>query len=478
MQDQSQSCPSCRANKYNNPQLKLMVNVCGHSLCENCVEVLFARGSGLCVQCKTPIRKANFRYQLFEDPLVQKEVELRKKILTDFNKREDDFDSLEEYDIYLEKIEEIVFNLMNDVDVDETKRYIEQYKKENKDIIKRNRLRPSASMAFYEAELEREASLQEQREREDQTRRDNLTRPANPSQANTTTTGSHNPTEAYPTPASALPTDRRDLTTPFTALKRPPLSTYARPIPPSELSRTRPPAPPSQFAYPTPISAMPGRVDFDRGFLPPAPPSAFNSTTPMVTPVSAMPGMGTMSAWNLSAHHTIHLPPRGTQPRQQDTVLIPSRGQSSRASSTGAVGNGSTTLPAPFKYEPYMPDMCGPNPPGENHVRWSDLVELYQDSVIRPLRGLLPEDDWKFDSLTSASGMRVKAEPDTESIPQQQLIKSEYGVSLKPEDESMDVSKPVIRRGISYHLPRGACGIAPKVFLERCVQESRCGLFL
>ncbi|KAA0193097.1 CDK-activating kinase assembly factor MAT1 [Fasciolopsis buskii] len=142
MLDQSQSCPSCRANKYNNPQLKLMVNVCGHSLCENCVEVLFARGSGLCVQCKTPIRKANFRYQLFEDPLVQKEVELRKKILTDFNKREDDFDSLEEYDLYLEKIEEIVFNLMNDVDVDETKRYIEQYKKENKDIIKRNRLRP------------------------------------------------------------------------------------------------------------------------------------------------------------------------------------------------------------------------------------------------------------------------------------------------------------------------------------------------
>ncbi|VDP86185.1 unnamed protein product [Echinostoma caproni] len=131
----------CRANKYNNPQLKLMVNTCGHSLCENCVEVLFARGSGLCVQCKTPIRKANFRYQLFEDPLVQKEVELRKKILSDFNKREDDFDSLEDLFPRLSN-DVLVFNLMNDIDVDETKKYVEQYKKENKDIIKRNRLRP------------------------------------------------------------------------------------------------------------------------------------------------------------------------------------------------------------------------------------------------------------------------------------------------------------------------------------------------
>lgn len=185
----------------------------------------------------------------------------------------------------------------------------------------------SASMAFYDAELEREAFLQEQREREDQAR-DNLTRSTNANQTNVTSNVSQNPTEAYATPASTLPTDRRDMATPFTSLKRPPpTSTYMRAAPPSESARTHLPAPPSQFAHPTPISAMPGRADFDRGFLPPAPPSAFNLTTPLVTPMSALPGMGAMTAWNLSAHHTIHLPPRAVQPRQQDTVLIPSRGQ-------------------------------------------------------------------------------------------------------------------------------------------------------
>lgn len=224
---------------------------------------------------------------------------------------------------------------------------------------------------------------------------------------------------------------------------------------------------------------MPGRADFDRGFLPPAPPSAFNQTTPLVTPMSALPGMGAMTAWNLSAHHTIHLPPRAIQPRQQDTVLIPSRGQGGRAPSTGAAGGGSATLPIPFKYEPYAPDMCGPNPPGEDHVRWPDLVELYEESVIMPLRGQLPEDDWKSDNLPNASNGTVKVESDAEWAEQhrQQPIKSECEVAVKPE-EPMDVTEPVIRHGLSYRLPRGACGIAPKVFLKRCVQESRCGLFL
>ncbi|XP_041703704.1 CDK-activating kinase assembly factor MAT1-like [Coregonus clupeaformis] len=58
-----------------------MVNVCGHTLCESCVDMLFVRGSGTCVQCGTPLRKSNFHMQLFEDPAVDKEVEIRKKVL-------------------------------------------------------------------------------------------------------------------------------------------------------------------------------------------------------------------------------------------------------------------------------------------------------------------------------------------------------------------------------------------------------------
>lgn len=37
-------CPACKTTKYRNPLMKLMVNVCGHALCDNCVRTLFTKG--------------------------------------------------------------------------------------------------------------------------------------------------------------------------------------------------------------------------------------------------------------------------------------------------------------------------------------------------------------------------------------------------------------------------------------------------
>ena len=33
--------PWCKTTKYRNPNMELMVNVCGHNICETCVELLF-----------------------------------------------------------------------------------------------------------------------------------------------------------------------------------------------------------------------------------------------------------------------------------------------------------------------------------------------------------------------------------------------------------------------------------------------------
>ncbi|GAA6074485.1 CDK-activating kinase assembly factor MAT1, partial [Tachysurus ichikawai] len=156
-----QGCPRCKTTKYRNPSLKLMVNVCGHTLCENCVEMLFVRGSGNCVQCDTPLRKSNFRLQLFEDPAVDKEVEIRKKVLKIYNKRDVDFPSLGEYNDYLEQVEEIVFNLTNNMDIENTKQMMEQYQRDNRDIIQRNK----AKLTKEQEELE-ELLLMEQQDLE------------------------------------------------------------------------------------------------------------------------------------------------------------------------------------------------------------------------------------------------------------------------------------------------------------------------
>lgn len=50
--------------------------------------------------------------------------------------QEEDFDSLDSYNSYLEEIENIVFNLTNNIDILETNKKIEAYKKENRDQIK------------------------------------------------------------------------------------------------------------------------------------------------------------------------------------------------------------------------------------------------------------------------------------------------------------------------------------------------------
>ncbi|KAK2538945.1 Mnat1 [Columba guinea] len=195
-----QGCPRCKTTKYRNPSLKLMVNVCGHTLCESCVDLLFVRGAGNCHECDTPLRKSNFRVQLFEDPAVDKEVEIRKKVLKIYNKREDDFPSLTEYNDFLEEIEEIdfqvsfgrveaetkrdilskltscdpgtvlivfpnvsVFNLTNNVDLENTKRKMELYQKDNKEVIQKNKIKLTREQEELEEALEVERQENEQR---------------------------------------------------------------------------------------------------------------------------------------------------------------------------------------------------------------------------------------------------------------------------------------------------------------------------
>lgn len=151
-----QGCPRCKTTKYRNPSLKLLVNVCGHSLCESCVEMLFIKGSGACPECGTALRRNNYRLQVFEDAFVEKEVDIRKRILKDFNKKEDDFDSLQAYNDYLEMIETIIFNLANGVETESTRKMIEQYKKENKDLIKKNQSKMTRDEEYLEHLIEQE----------------------------------------------------------------------------------------------------------------------------------------------------------------------------------------------------------------------------------------------------------------------------------------------------------------------------------
>ncbi|XP_059056284.1 CDK-activating kinase assembly factor MAT1 [Achroia grisella] len=161
-----QACPRCKTTKYRNPSLKLMVNVCGHTLCESCVDLLFLKGSGSCPECNVPLRRSNFRVQMFEDPMIEKEIDIRKRVLKDYNKKEEDFETLREYNDYLEEIETIIFNLTNNIDVVNTNKRIEQYKKDNREIIMKNKVKIGQEELELEEILEIEKQMEELRRTE------------------------------------------------------------------------------------------------------------------------------------------------------------------------------------------------------------------------------------------------------------------------------------------------------------------------
>ncbi|KAK9692602.1 CDK-activating kinase assembly factor MAT1 [Popillia japonica] len=144
----------------------MMVNICGHGLCESCVDLLFLKGSGACPECRIPLRRNNFRVQLFEDSTVEKEVDIRKRVLRDYNKREEDFNSLREYNDYLEEIETIIFNLTNDIDIVNTNKKIEQHKRDNKEQILKNKNKLGRDEYELEELLEMEKQHDEARRNE------------------------------------------------------------------------------------------------------------------------------------------------------------------------------------------------------------------------------------------------------------------------------------------------------------------------
>ena len=101
-------------------------------------EFIFYLGSGSCPECEAPLRRVNFKLQLFEDASIDKEVTIRRQVLRDFCQTQDDFETLREWNDYLEQVEDIIFNLVNNIDKEETERTIAKYKESNKQFIKKN----------------------------------------------------------------------------------------------------------------------------------------------------------------------------------------------------------------------------------------------------------------------------------------------------------------------------------------------------
>lgn len=164
--DKDDKCPVCHTERYDNKKMRLLVSPCYHKMCESCIERRFSQGPAPCPMCGRQIRKNAFMTQTFEDLGVEREIAIRRRIAKEFNKRRENFSDLQAYNDYLEEVETISFNLINNIDVEETEKRIAAYREENAALIELNIQREEREMLTAQEEEEREREERQRRAEE------------------------------------------------------------------------------------------------------------------------------------------------------------------------------------------------------------------------------------------------------------------------------------------------------------------------
>ena len=170
-------CPICKTDRYLSPNMVFLINPeCYHKICESCVDRIFSLGPAQCPypKCHKLLRKNRFKKQVFDDILIEREIDIRKRIQAIYNKTEEDFASLQEYNAYLEHVEEITFKLSEGIDVEETEQEVSQYEADHKIEILEIAMRESqkdADVSKFQEATERlrqeKLNIQKQMEAED-----------------------------------------------------------------------------------------------------------------------------------------------------------------------------------------------------------------------------------------------------------------------------------------------------------------------
>jgi CDK-activating kinase assembly factor MAT1 len=132
-------CPVCKSNRYLNPSLTFLINPeCYHTMCTSCVDRLFTSGPAPCpvAGCHKTLRKKNFHPPFFADLAVEREVDVRRRVGAVFNRRQEEFETLRDWNDYLELIEGLVFDIVEGTDIERKKAeerlklYADEYKEE------------------------------------------------------------------------------------------------------------------------------------------------------------------------------------------------------------------------------------------------------------------------------------------------------------------------------------------------------------
>mmetsp|Transcript_19900 Transcript_19900/g.28308 ORF Transcript_19900/g.28308 Transcript_19900/m.28308 type:complete len:316 (+) Transcript_19900:113-1060(+) len=130
-------CAVSEGDSSNLTQSQLQTNAtigCGHQFCNSCVEREFSKRREFpCPICDTSVKRVTLSTRTLDDVQCEKDTSWRRRILKVFNKVEADFNSLFDYNKYLEDVEDIVYCIVNEEpNADEMKAKVKEYEEANK----------------------------------------------------------------------------------------------------------------------------------------------------------------------------------------------------------------------------------------------------------------------------------------------------------------------------------------------------------
>jgi len=111
-------CGIREGDSSNLTQSSLQTNAtvrCGHQFCMPCVERELSRKKVfLCPTCGTEVKRVTLSTRTLDDVQCEKDTSWRRKVLKVYNKGEEDFPSLVDYNNYLEEVEDIIYAIVNE----------------------------------------------------------------------------------------------------------------------------------------------------------------------------------------------------------------------------------------------------------------------------------------------------------------------------------------------------------------------------
>mmetsp|Transcript_14096 Transcript_14096/g.23329 ORF Transcript_14096/g.23329 Transcript_14096/m.23329 type:complete len:331 (-) Transcript_14096:30-1022(-) len=156
-------CVACMRNEFLDPSIKMLVSqACGHRFCESCIGRSFVTKNVLpCPSCGTFLRRNQFIKPNADDFTQSSETTIRKRILKEFNRTRGDFPTLDEYNDYLEMVEDIIYNLANGTDTERMNQLIAKNRMENHELIIRNQTKRAEDEKRLASKVEEEKKQQQ-----------------------------------------------------------------------------------------------------------------------------------------------------------------------------------------------------------------------------------------------------------------------------------------------------------------------------